>query len=253
MLVDQVLALGDVEHPVQDFVAFRFRQAVDPHRHQPVDIERRPAARRVGDADRVGAAVDRLRLRALALAAVVDDVIVEVVRGPAPDPLPDPFGQRLVSEIVVGEFCVAALARHLDRVQGGAAIGHRLEDRVVVEKHLAVRQRADRLAVDADVGDQHHRVVDRGRVLRPLALGPGAGADAAERRGEAELLFLGEAGRAEQQHDVVAPRRPQRPGGVRVDRRGDVEPDDLRAERIRQRPDLEALHAAPPSARTVRR
>ena len=194
------------------------------------------------DRDRVGAAVDRAGAGALPLAARVDDIVVDVMRGPPADALPDPLGQRVPGEIVVGEPRVAAPVRHLDRVQHGAEIGHLLEDRVVVEIHLTVGQRADRLAVDPDVGDQHHRVVDRGRVLRPLALRPGAPTDLAERLGEIELLFLGEAGRAEQQHDVLAPRRPERRRGVGVDRPGDVETRDLGAERVRQRPDLEAFH-----------
>ena len=77
---------------------------------------------------------------------------------------------------------------------------------VGVEPHLAVPERADRLAVLVDmIGDHHHVVpVDRLDLDRALRRRHALG-DRAEMGGEPALIVLGQLLVAEHQHGVLVP------------------------------------------------
>jgi hypothetical protein len=98
-----------------------------------------------------------------------------------------------------------------------------------VELHLAVRQRADRLAVLAHVGDQHHRRM-RAHELFGMDLG---------RRAEAfskpNLIVFGQLLAAQQDDQMLMPGIEHVPGKRIVDGIAQIDADNFRAKCGRQR------------------
>ncbi len=102
-----------------------------------------------------------------------------------------------------------------------------------MEVHLAVGERADRLAVFADIGDEHYRGM-AAYELRRMNLGRWA-----EHLGEANLVLFGEMLIAQQDDEVLVPDVAHLRDGSVVERVAQVDADDLGAERRRQRPGLQ--------------
>ena len=158
MLVDEFAALLVVEQYSEQLVALLRGQAFDPYRHQAVDVKRLASSRgmRAHHRMRIGGHARRGPCAALHGRRFI---VVGIERLAAVDVPLDLGRQGFIRRVTVGEQCVAARARHLERVQHR---GHRralLVALIGMKMHLAVGQGADRLPVLADVGDQHHRGV----------------------------------------------------------------------------------------------
>src|SRR5215510_10151122 len=102
---------------------------------------------------------------------------------------------------------------------------------VGVEMHLAVRECADRLAVLADVRDEHH-----GGMLDAEGAAGGDWCRRAEHLGKAHLRVLIERLVAQQDHQILMPGVEKRLLERVVDRIAQVDTQDLGAERRRKRP-----------------
>ena len=223
MLVDEARLLLMIEQRLQDRVAFRAGQAFDLARHQAVDVERLAARRRMRAHRRMpgrcpGIVVVRAARRRV--------LVVGVERTPAGEALLDVLGQGLVGRVGIGEQGVAALSRDLDGIEHGRLGRNRLVALIGVELHLAVRQRADRLPVLADVRNQHH-----GGMLDAEAAAGGHRRRRTEHLGKAHLRVLVQRLVAQQDHQILVP-------GVEkfllerlVDRIAQVDSHDLGAER----------------------
>ncbi len=98
-----------------------------------------------------------------------------------------------------------------------------------VEMHLAVGQRADRLAVLADVRNEHH-----GRMLDAERATGGDLRGRTERLGEAHLRVLVERLVAQQDHQMLMPGVEEFLLERLVDRIAQVDAQDLGAERGRE-------------------
>ena len=101
---------------------------------------------------------------------------------------------------------------------------------VGVELHLAVRQGADRLAVFADVGDQHHCRMLRADELRRVDF-----RRRAEALGEADLIVLGQRLVAQQDDQMLVPGTEDLLKTRIVEGLAQIDADNLRAEGLRQR------------------
>lgn len=111
-----------------------------------------------------------------------------------------------------------------------------------MEPELAIAERADRLPVDLDVGDEQYLLVvlldalgaaaqRRGRLL--------AAAELTEIGREAKLVVLRQLLAPEHQHEMLAPGILDRPHLTFGQRLAEIDPADLRAAGRRQRRDLD--------------
>ena len=139
-------------------------------------------------------------------------VIVGVERLAAVDAPFDLVRQGFVRLVAVGEQRVAARARHLERIEHRGHGRPLLVALVGVEVHLAVRQGADRLAVLADVRDQHD-----GGVTAHELLGVDHGRRPEHFR-EADLILLAQLLIAQQDHEMLVPGVPDLRADVFIDR-----------------------------------
>ncbi len=137
--------------------------------------------------------------------------------------------QGFVRLVPVGEQRVAARARHFERIEHRGHGRPLLVALVGVEVHLAVRQGADRLAVLADVRDQHD-----GGVAAHELLGVDHGGRPEHFR-EADLILLAQLLIAQQDHEMLVPGVPDLGADVFIDVLAQIDADDFGAERRRQR------------------
>ena len=146
---------------------------------------------------------------------------------------PDVGGQRLVGCVHVEKMRVAADAGDFDGIEK-RALGRFLDvAHVGMELHFAVGQRADRLAVLADVRHQH----DFG-MLHIGGFGAHRGGarpalQRAEALSQAHLILFAQDLIAEQDDEMVAPSGGDAREGLVVDRPRQVDAANLRAERRR--------------------
>src|SRR3989440_6002831 len=153
VLVDKLLPLGVVEYGLEQRSALFPRHVDDADGHQPVDVDRLAVGVLVGAEYRVDALAERLGALAVALQG---RAIVVVMDGLASaEPAANRGIERVVGGIAARKQRMAAAVGNFDRVKQGRLVGHFGVDHVVVEHHLAVRQGSDRLAVLADVRDEH--------------------------------------------------------------------------------------------------
>ena len=153
MLVDKLPLLGVVEHGSEQRVALFLRHVDDADRHQPVDVDRLALRVLIGAEHRVDALAERFGAFVITLQC---RAVVVVMDGLASAELVAHRGiERVVGGIAAREQRIAAGVGNFDRVEHGPLIGRLGVDHVVVEHHLAVRQRADRLAVLANVRNEH--------------------------------------------------------------------------------------------------
>ena len=92
---------------------------------------------------------------ALAVAALLCAQVVAVESAFSLERVSQVGGQCFVGAIAVGEQRVAAARGHLQGIQAGALVREIDVQHVVVKPHVAIGQQADRLAVLADIADQH--------------------------------------------------------------------------------------------------
>jgi len=145
----------------------------------------------------------------LALGAVV---FVDMKRLPALELFLKRRRHCLVSPVHIGEHRVAAGRRQFERIEEGVLVRPRRVAGIDVEPELAIAERADRLAVDLDVGHQQDLVTVLVAVLYG-ALGAAAQLfrrflakpEIAEIGGKPKLVVLRDILAAEHQHQVLAP------------------------------------------------
>ena len=246
MLVDDGRILARRQQLVDQRVAFGLVHAVDPRRHQPVDVERLAPGLAMGNGDRVGE-VAHVRHVVAHTRPVGAAVFVHLQRGAPADPLPGRVGQAVIGCVHVGEQRVAALRRDFQRVKHCRLVRILVVAHVGVEPHLPVMGEAERLAVAADVGDHH----DAG--LQLLAVEPALRAwrehpaGLAEQPGEGELPMLVDVLAAEHQDQMVEPRAAQQRRLVAIDRAAQIDAGNLGPERFGSGQDLDAHRRLPPS------
>jgi hypothetical protein len=151
--VDKIVFLGVLEHVVEQRLALGLRQVDDADGHEPVDVDGLAPGVLVGAKHRVHALGEGGGAAAVALLGRA--VIVVVRRVAAFELAADRVIERVVGRVAAGEQGIAPRRRDLDRIKQRRLARHLGVDHVVVEHHLAVRQCPDRLAILADVGDQH--------------------------------------------------------------------------------------------------
>ena len=203
MLVDKARLLLVIVKLRQERVGLGLAHAVDVVGHEAIDVERLLAGLGV-DAHHRMRPGRRVGRRA---AAADGDVIADLVAvggAQAVDPRFHRRGQRVVSRVLIGKERVAAGLRHFDAVEHGAGDRVLGVAKVGMEEHLAVGQRADRLAVLADVRDQHDRGMSLRRAARRMRQG-----QRPEYLGITRLVVLAQLLPAHQQHRMVVPRLAQ--------------------------------------------
>ena len=149
--------------------------------------------------------------------------------------------QCLRGGIGVGKQRVAAPRRDLDGIENGRLGGTLEIGRVGMEHHFAIGQRADGLAVLADVADQHHV----GAVfvqLRRFRTGARAGSERAEFFGEYPLLVVGNILVTEQKDLMFVPGIEQRARGLRIYLITQIDTAHFGTDGIGQTVDLDLAH-----------
>jgi hypothetical protein len=237
VLVDEFLLLGVVEHGVEKLLGFVLRDAFDAHAHQAIDIDGLAVGVFIGAEHRMLARAERFGALAVAL---LGRAVVVVVDGEAAfEPVADLWIERLVGGVAAREQGVAASRRNLDGVQQRCLVRHLRMDHVVVEHHLAVGQGADRLAVLADVRDQHDAGQDLRIAFREEFWWPARHALFAEIAGDADQILLRQLLLREDDDDVVEPRLVDRLNGGLVRLLTQIEAADLRADVFGEGNDVE--------------
>ena len=201
MGIDELRLLHMVEDGFQNGRRLFVRHALDADGHQAVHIERLAAALVVGAHDGVVGFAEGLG--ALAIALLHGAVVVEML-----GPLAVHLGaqgrvQRVPGRIAAGEERIAAMGGDLDRIEHGRRIGIGGVDHVVVEHHLAIGQRADGLAILADVRDQHDVGQDLVEARREIFGRTAHVADGAEIAGHAQQVFLRQLLPAKHDHGML--------------------------------------------------
>src|SRR5262249_40747510 len=236
--VDELRLLRGVEQRTEQRVALLGRKAVDSYGHQPVDVDRLAPGLVVRAKDRVvglGEGLDPVR------AAARGGAVVVMMKGAASlELLPETGIERLVRRIAAREQRIAAMARDLHRVEQRAVVRNLGMDLVVVEVHLAIRQRPDGLAVLADVRD-HHDVGQQPRIsLGEELLRARQRRDLAEITCHPDQILLRETLATKQEDEVVEPRLVDRLHGLGVELVAQVDAADLGADVLRQRNHVES-------------
>ncbi len=237
MLVDEFPLLGMIEDLVEQRRALLLWHVEDADRHQPIDVDRLLAGVLVGAEHRMHAFSENLG--AFAVAALGRAVIVVVQRLAAFEPLADRRIERVIGGIAAGKQGVSAGRGNLDRIEQSPLARHLDVDHVVMEHHLAVGQRADRLAVLADVGDQH----DAGQQAR-IALGeilgrPAERADLAKKARCPHQIFLRQILLGKDDDEMIEPGLVDCPNGLRVGLLAQIDAAQLRADMLGQGNDLQ--------------
>ena len=144
VLVDDRRVFGDIEQLRQRRLAFIGRKAFDARRHQPADIERLLAGRRMGDDDRLLVVQDLFQRHLRQVDALAAFVVVHLQHVAAFEPVAQRARNVVVSLVHVGEAGLAAPRGELHRIQKRRAMRLRVIAGVVMEPHLAVAEGADR-------------------------------------------------------------------------------------------------------------
>src|SRR5712691_4281338 len=240
VLVDKLPLLGVVEHGVEQRVALFLRHVDDADRHQPVDVDRLAVGVLIGAEHRVDALAEGFGAFAIAL---LGRAIVVVMDGLAAAELVARRGiERVVGGIAAREQRIAAGVGNFDRVKQGRLVGHLGVDHVVVEHHLAVRQRSDRLAVLADVRNEHDPGQEPRIALWEESCRSTRHAHLAEIAGDADEVFLLELLIRENDHEVIEPGLIDRLDGVVVGLVAQVQPADFRPDMLGERNNIESGH-----------
>ena len=153
MLVDEFAFLGVIVNRIEKPIAFVLRHVEDFHRHQPVDVNGLSAGVLMGAEHRMHLLGERLRAAAVATDGRAIIVVVQCFL--ALEPAADRRIERFISGITAGKQRIAAARRDLDRIEQRRLARDFGVDHVVMEHHLAVRQRPDWLAILADVRNHH--------------------------------------------------------------------------------------------------
>ena len=193
-------------------------------------------------------------LGALAV-ALLHRAVVVMVDGLAAFELAANFWvERVIGGVAAGEQGIAAGGGDFHRVEQRSLIGHFGVDHVVMEHHLAIRQRADRLAILADVGDQHDAWQNLGVSLGKEFRRPARHSLLAEIAGNADEVLLGELLSREHDHKVIEPSLVDRLDGVVIGLLAQIDPAQLRADMLGKRADLKPglgqhVHGLSPTSR----
>ena len=147
--------------------------------------------------------------------------------------------QRVVGGVTAGEQGVAAGRGNFHGVEQRRLARYFGVDHVVMKHHLAVGQRADRLAVFADVRDQHdagqHARIALGKIFRrPVQL-----AKLAEIPGHPNEIFLRQALAGKNDHEVIEPGLVNGADGLVIRLVAQIEPANFGPDVLRQRDDVE--------------
>ncbi len=237
VLVDEIPLLGVVEHGVEQRAALFLRHVDDAGRHQPVDVDRLAAGVLIGAEHRVDALAERLGAFAVTLPG---RAIVVVMDGLAAAELVAHRGiERVVGGIAAREQRIAAGVGNFDRVKHGRLVRHLGVDHVVVEHHLAVGQRSDRLAVLADVRNEHDPRQEPRIALGEELRRPTRHAHLAEIAGDADQVFLLELLVRENDHEVIEPGPIDRLDGFVVGHVMQVQPANFRPDMLGERNNIE--------------
>ena len=204
--IDELILLDMVEQRVEQLGTLPGVHPLDRPGHQPVDVERLAA----GDGMLAHHRLPEMRLLGKIDLGFVDRarqrfVVVGIDSFPALDARFQFRRQRVVGLVHVEKERVAAARGNLDGVEE-RALGRLFEITIIgVEIHFAVGQRADELAVLADVGHQHREVamLDTGFVAGRRW--PVARFQNTEMFCEADLLVLGQFLISEHDHEVPMP------------------------------------------------
>src|SRR6266545_4955766 len=241
VLEDEFASLADVVELFQDRIALLGAHALDARRHQPVDEQRLATGVGMRDENRVQVVRDPADVAGMArlLGAVV---FVDVKRLLALELLLERGRHRLVGLVHVGEHRIAAGGRQFERIEERVLVGSRRIAGIDVEPEFAVAERADRLPVDLDVGDEQNLLV-----VLPDALGAAAqlvrrllaAAEVAETGRKAKLVVLRNLLAAEHQHEMLPPGVPDCPDCFFGEGPGEIDALDLRAAGRRQRRHLD--------------
>src|SRR5580700_7592377 len=245
VLVDDGRVFGDIEQLRQRRLAVLRRKAFDARRHQPADIERLFAGRRMGDDDRLLVVQNLFQFHARQIEALAAFVVVHLQHVAALEPIAQRARDVVIGLVHIGEASLAARRGELHRIQKRRAMRLRVIAGVVMEPHFAVAEGAGGFAVLDDVGDHHERrvvIAAGGAAIGRTA----ADMDLAEVARRAQLIGFRQFLIAKHDDDVLIERGVDGLHRGVVQRPAQIDALDLGAERRRQRLNRHR-HPFPPS------